>query len=668
MKKYPLISSMSIRKKIVFGTLLVAFSFCAIIVAYSQSISNILLEKTANQVFLSSSQDVNLQLQKSYGPVALTTSILADTHFKNLKDIKDSNSLVPIFAESLKRLPTATGIQVGSKDGDYFILRYLPEKSLKDRFNAPVNTHFVADYLSQVKKIHNRTFFDAKLKTIETERLEHTGYDPRIRPWYKAAMANDESITTSPYVFFFLKEIGITIGKSNKSKTLVIATDITLSDIAKSLKENPITKSSATLIHINKDIVAWSGDVTPLVATADGQLRQKTIHELDHPIFNQVDENKGLNGWLINRSPLSFSREISPELIVAIPKDELLAEYISQKNQMYFISVMLLILLVPVTHYFANRISKPLNEVHRSIEDVSQGNFDFNLPKIEGKDEVGGIVLALKTMRNSIKEHIQKLAKAKAASEKLESELEIARKIQMSMVPGGGNLQLELPEYNLDAKLLPAKAVGGDLYIVISLPEGKYFIAVGDVSDKGVPAALFMSRAVSLAKLLVPKTNHVGTVASQLNDELSEDNDECMFITFFCAVLDSKESSLTVACAGHNPPALVSASGEVKFIEVSTGSPLGLFPGGIYEETLLDFYEGDRLVIYTDGITEAFNEKREEFSDEKLLKTLDASKTCNNIQLLSKHILEEVTKFTNGEPQSDDITLFILEKISHEPT
>ncbi|AOE49216.1 SpoIIE family protein phosphatase [Kangiella sediminilitoris] len=665
MRQFPLLSSMSIRDKIVLGTILVAFVFAAFIITYSQSISNVLLNETAKRIFESSSNEINLELQRSYAPVDRATTLLASSQFNEMDNIDDPLLLVPSFSQMLEKLPSATGIQVGSHQGDYFILRYIPEKFLRDKFNAPDDAYFVADYLQKEMKKHIRYFFNNNVEIIGTEALEDTGYDPRIRPWYLDAMASDDSITTSPYVFYFMKEIGITIAKANQNKTLVIATDITLSNIAKKLKENPITHSSASLIHNNQEILAWSGDISPLVQTPDKGLRQRTISELEHPIFSHIGRSEDKDGWLVHRSRLDFSGTITPELIVAIPKDDLLANYLSLKNQMYIISVMLLIMLIAVTWYLAKRISDPLSQLHKSIEDVSNGNFNFTLPDINSNDEVGDLVVALHTMKNSIKQHINDLANAKVAKKKLESELEIARKIQMSMVPGAGNLNLALPEYNIDARLLPAKAVGGDLYIAIALPNGKYFIAVGDVSDKGVPAALFMSRAVSLAKLLVPKSISLSDIVSELNDELAEDNDECMFITFFCAVLDPSDSRLTVACAGHNPPVLIKSSGDVSFIEVEAGSPLGLFENGEYKETQVDFYVGDKLVIYTDGITEAFNEEHEEFSDEKLLETLEESKSVQPINLISEHVLEQVSKFAGNEPQSDDITLFILEKIQN---
>lgn len=662
MLKLSFISDLSIRKKIVLGTLLVACSFCIILLIYSQLTANYLLNQTAEKVFVAETQKVNLKLQQSYGPVERATTILAYSRLDQVGNTEHHLDMVPWFAQVLEKLPTATAIQVGSENGSYFIVRIIRSARLKQEFNSPESTRFVADYLNGVTRDHTRYYFNNKNKLLAQKKLEETNYDPRIRPWYKKAMASNETVATSPYIFFFMKQIGITLGRSNESKTLVIATDITLDSISKSLKDNPITPSSASLLHIDQKIIAWSGQKSPLVRTTQGKLRQLKLSELEHPIFSQLNSNNVPEGWLVRRSQLHVLTETPIELIITIPEAELLTDFSQIKYRTILVSIILLLLIIPVSWLFANRISKPLTEVHKSILDVGSGDFNFKLPSINSKDEVGDLVTALTTMRNSLKDHIAQLANETATRERLESELNIARKIQMGMVPGSGKLSASLSNYNINAKLHPARAVGGDLYIVTTLPNGDYFIAVGDVSDKGVPAALFMSRAVSLAKILVPKSQSLSQVLGELNNELSKENDECMFITFICAIITPHSETIHYACAGHNPPAIIKRNGNPEYIDLESGTPLGLFPDAQYTESTMNLKKGERLVIYTDGITEAFNSQKEEFSEERLLKILKDGDS-SSIESLSKSVLDEVKLFAGKEPQSDDITLLILENV-----
>ena len=196
---------------------------------------------------------------------------------------------------------------------------------------------------------------------------------------------------------------------------------------------------------------------------------------------------------------------------------------------------------------------------------------------------------------------------------------------------------------------------------MIELPDGRIFAAVGDVSDKGVHAALMMSRVVTLAKLLVPSTDDLAVLLRSLNLQLARGNAECMFVTLFCAIVDARTGEARYASAGHNPPLVVRRDGVAE-LEMESGPPLGVFEDAVYVESVVRVEPGERLVVYTDGITEAFDEQQRQFGVERLVAALGKAGLSGSAEELGSAILSEVSSFAGSAPQSDDITLLILDR------
>ncbi|WP_439133968.1 SpoIIE family protein phosphatase [Pseudomaricurvus sp.] len=652
--------SVSIRVKIALTTGVLAVIIWCILAGFSYRVTGVVLQTASQNMFDAATRSVNDAILSTYRPVERSTSILAFSLLGAANTVEECQALLPLLTEILEKLSTATAIQRGDINGNYFIVRKLQDTSLRLRFDAPKESKWVVDNIVGKTGAHTRRFYSEQLSEIDVRQLVSSEYDPRARPWFKASLNTQDTITTDPYVFFFMRSVGVTVARANRDKTAVIATDITLKSIAHSLQKNRITPSTESVLMTEQGVMVWSVDAPGLVDTNDG-LRRPTLRELGVPVFNQIAAGVVPDDWLVHKSTLKLTDSISPDLLIAVPKAELLSELSDERNKLLIVSLAMLFLLIPVAWLLASRISTPLRELHRAISDVGKGNINFWLPSVKSKDEVGDLNLALRTMRQSLMQHVEDLATARTAREKMESELDVARRIQMSLVPGNGEMAIPLGQDELYARLLPARAVGGDLYETIRLPDGRYFIAVGDVSDKGIPAALFMSRACTLAKLLIPRETSLAELVASLNDELEEGNDACMFITLFCAIYDSTTGHLQCVCAGHNPPMIVNAEGTVMMV-IATGAPLGLFPGNEYLETntVLDF--GERLVIYTDGITEAFDPRRNEFTDVRLFNLLTDQGVSNTVTEAGEELLKAVSDFSGEADQSDDITLMILDR------
>src|SRR5215470_18071671 len=214
-----------------------------------------------------------------------------------------------------------------------------------------------------------------------------------------------------------------------------------------------------------------------------------------------------------------------------------------------------------------------------------------------------------------VKARVRSLLKAKAYSdavkEQIASELRVAREIQMGMLPHDFAALEKAYNISFDAVLEPAREVGGDLYGVCAAGSERLVIFLGDVSGKGIPASMFMVRAISAARLLSRDDPDPERVLERLNDELAADNPSGMFVTFICAVFESRSGKLALANAGHCRPILLPCGDSPRWVVKELGTALGFEPGIKFERTELTMHQGDALILYTDGVTEAFNAREE---------------------------------------------------------
>ena len=317
-------------------------------------------------------------------------------------------------------------------------------------------------------------------------------------------------------------------------------------------------------------------------------------------------------------------------------------------------TVLVMVLAVALV---TRRLTKPLKSLAAASGAIAQGQLNTPLPRSGRPDEVGRLVDSFKAMTRDLRSYIDDLEQATQTRSRLEGELAAARQIQMSMLPGSGDAREQGPGYQLAAKVRPAKSVGGDLYHIRRFGDS-LLLAVGDVSDKGVPAALFMARAMSQLQSLDQKLDPARAMA-QLNDALAAGNENCMFVTLFLGCLDLRSGELLFASAGHPAPLLL-RGGEVRELPQDMGPAIGLVAGLEFHNSPAQLSEGDRLVIYTDGIDEAFNEQREMFSQQGLIDALvvGAAQTAGPAL---EGVLDTVDDFAAGHPQSDDITLLLLD-------
>ena len=265
------------------------------------------------------------------------------------------------------------------------------------------------------------------------------------------------------------------------------------------------------------------------------------------------------------------------------------------------------------------------------------------------------VFLMVRSARN-----MKELGEITAVKERMENELEIARGIQMSMIPKIFPSYPERGDIDIFASIVPAKEVGGDLFDFFIMDEKLYF-CIGDVSGKGVPASLVMAVTRSLFRTLAAHEKSPGRIVTAMNESMSDMNESTMFVTFFCGVLDMKTGHLRYCNAGHNAPVLLNTAKTP--LPVVSNVPLGIVAGTAFQEQETDLKYDDTLFLYTDGVTEAENAKHELFGEERMINALSELKG-------SKAHLEEMQKaldaFVGDTPQSDDITMLFVHYLNEE--
>jgi sigma-B regulation protein RsbU (phosphoserine phosphatase) len=265
-----------------------------------------------------------------------------------------------------------------------------------------------------------------------------------------------------------------------------------------------------------------------------------------------------------------------------------------------------------------------------------------------------------RVLEKTVAERTLELASKNQALEQahaqISAELDVARALQIAILPASFPRQ---PGCDGAARMIPATTMGGDFYDFVELPDGRIGLVMADVSGKGVPAAFFMAVARTHLRDLAVRHPRPGDCLAQANEVLCTQNPMGLFVTVFYCVLDPARGALSYANGGHNPPLLRHADGSVEYLNGQVGLVLGAMPGVQYPDHSLQLRAGDSLVLFTDGVTEAFNPIDEAYGNARLLAEVQAHGDGTAATLI-EHICQSVTVFAGAAPQSDDITLTVL--------
>jgi sigma-B regulation protein RsbU (phosphoserine phosphatase) len=247
--------------------------------------------------------------------------------------------------------------------------------------------------------------------------------------------------------------------------------------------------------------------------------------------------------------------------------------------------------------------------------------------------------------------------------ELLDKELRIAQDLQISMLPQPPFFSLH-SGVEVNAMMKAAKEVGGDLYDAFPLDDERVCVAIGDVAGKGIPAALFMVRTITVLRTEMMKTKDLQKTISSMNVILSQDNPQCMFVTLMICVLNLSNGELQYVNGGHNRPLLGQVGQGFKYLEQPKGILVGINPLAIYQVATRFMIPGEILILYTDGVTEANNQAQEEYTEQRLLEFINQNEE-QAVGGIVSNIEKSVQKFVAGAEQSDDLTLLVLRYLTN---
>ena len=343
-------------------------------------------------------------------------------------------------------------------------------------------------------------------------------------------------------------------------------------------------------------------------------------------------------------------------MAIVCPESDIFSGFDRLRRTVMTIVCVGLLLMLYLFIRIITRELQPLRRLAKEAETIASGQFDAELPDFRRTDEIGQLSHSFGNMQQSLVKYIEELKETTAQKASIESELNVASSIQMSMLP---SVFPDCEGLDMYASMTPAKEVGGDLYGYVLKGENLYF-CLGDVSGKGVPASLFMAQVTRLFRTLANQQIAPADICTQLNEALSgEENPTNMFVTLFVGQVDLKTGHLSFCNAGHNPPVIGGGEHHGEFLQMLPNFPIGVLPGLQFQGEEIDSVKGRPLFIYTDGLNEAENRQYEQFGEERLLDILRNTHFETARQVIET-LAAEVELHRDGADPNDDLTMMCL--------
>ncbi len=557
----------------------------------------------------------------------------------------DPDSLMPVLEIILKRNHNVYGTAIAFEP-DYF-----PEKGLYQMFYAYREGN-----------------------EIKTMMLGDRNYDYFYMDWYQIPATLREPYWSEPYfdegagnILMSTYSVPFYCNKRGKRQLAGIATvDLELEWLTDIVSEVKFFESGYAFMISRNGVAVTHPDKTQIMNSSAYSIAE----EWNAPILREIGREllQGISRFREYHIPgrdkqWIYYRNLNSNLWsigVVYPEKEMYAS-LQQMNTILIVLIAAgLLLLTGIIGGTVNRLAAPLGLFAKSARIIAQGNFDVKLPPVKSNDEMQELHSAFTHMQNQLAQYVEHLKETTAAKEKIESELRIAREIQLSMIPHTFPPFPDLPQITLFAMLKSAKEVGGDLYDFFVIDRNKFCFAIGDVSGKGVPASLFMAVTRTLLRSISDKEKSASAIMEALNKSLAFNNESSMFVTFFLGILDLGNGMLSYANAGHNPPVLIRKDGKVTLFESANAIPLGLFEDFSYPESQIKMQAGDVIFAYTDGVNEAENENMMLFGEKQMLRILEQSSVHAEPMELIKRMEQAIEEHVHGFPQSDDITMMTI--------
>lgn len=496
-----------------------------------------------------------------------------------------------------------------------------------------------------------------------------TGYDYRAQAWFQRTIASDAAWWSDPYLnetagHLWTVTYNAPLRGADGENRGMVSLDLPVETLTRELEPLAYLPGSRVTLVAPDGTLAMDSFVN---VTED----RRTLDELAvafgrtdlGPLIEAVQARRYLAFAHVNtetgESRYSVAEPVGDTgwmLLVSQSQSLMLARAHQALVLIALAGLVLSLLCMFVVRRLAKRIATPVQALTASAARIAAGDYDSPMAHTRRRDEVGVMARTLEHARTSIQRQLAEIEAMGAARQKLESELSIARDIQLAMLPPGRVIDRADHHLEVHAQLEPAKAVGGDFYTFVELGDGDLWFAIGDVSDKGVPAALFMARTTTVLEVAARATGEPAQVLARASRRLVEGNDTCMFATVLCGRINVRTGDCVLSSGGHDPPLLLHADGRADVLEFESGPPLGFEVHEAFPSWHGRLAAGMTLLAYTDGVTEAFDAGNVAFGMEGLVASVRAERDARD---QCERLIADVHAYAQPAAQ-DDITVLAI--------
>jgi HD-GYP domain-containing protein (c-di-GMP phosphodiesterase class II)/HAMP domain-containing protein len=366
------------------GVILAGFSY--------QHINNLIADST-DDLFGEIAEDIETVLRHEYSPIIKSVELLGYAGISKASQYEERMAQLPMLAQAMVNQPHTTSLNIGYSNGDYLAFRPADRGSARSTFAAPDAAYYVVDHLA-----HNaaggghqvRLFLDQQLSVIESRDLGHSDFDPRERPWFISTQSTKRTTLTEPYLFYFIKELGITISRQSTLHNTVIAADVTLKGLSETLAERKVSPSAVSILYDGADkIYAYNDGSGQSLFVAGAEAKTPTTAHLNSSIIEKLSNAKSVPGdsipfirnginWLGDIRPVTVGENLKLNLLVAAPEKELFSTALSFRRTSMMITLAVVLLALPITWVLANQIARPLRRLSEEARAIA--DFDFSQP------------------------------------------------------------------------------------------------------------------------------------------------------------------------------------------------------------------------------------------------------------------------------------------------
>ncbi len=519
-------------------------------------------------------------------------------------------------------------------------------------------------------------------------------FDPRERPWYKKAVNSNAFEWSEPYFSALTGNLLVTCAsaiKDVKGNVLAVsAIDVNVESLVKTFPGTRFKDTVSTFIIDRDGFVIGSREMNHKGNWKMAVVRENLLNSpepgLQEAAKRMIGGETGIcsvnsrkqqkiiafapvpsTGWSVGISvpetEIIGAANDSAYLIrneLAVENNFLRNDLRGKMRGFMIIGIFLLIILVLIGLWISERLTKPLWMLIKATRDIGFGDFNCRIP-VRGKDEIAELAGNFNSMVHELKTYMKNLEHSVAAQERVENEMELGAKIQASMLPEKFSKRYSRKDIDLAATMRPSRKVGGDFYDFTMLNDHLLYFSIGDISDKGIPAAIFMTQTKTLMAGKAVENYCPAEILKQVNNELSGNNESCMFANVFCGVADMRKQILTYCNAAYNQPIIAYGDEDFKPAAKETGStPVGPFrpEEAHYSGHSLKLHNL-RIFLYSNAVIETENHKGEHFGTERLRVILNEHKELSSEEIIYI-IQDELNKFSSSNVPSDDITMMLI--------